>query len=84
MNYGKSSWFYAVFHRTGNGDRVADGLLCLLYGLPVVCKCRCLSAFRKERRQKNGITLYAFSGCGLFDELLVIGKISWFYGKVMR
>lgn len=23
MNYGKSSWFYAVFHRTWNGDRLA-------------------------------------------------------------
>ena len=23
MNYGKSSWFYVVFHRTWNGDRLA-------------------------------------------------------------
>lgn len=52
----------AFVHRwTWYGDRVADGLFCLLYSLPVVCKCRCLSPFRKERRQKNGITLYAFS-----------------------
>ena len=39
-----------------------------------MCQCRCLSPFRKERRQKNGITLYAFSGCSLFDELLVNRK----------
>ena len=59
---------------TWYGDRVADGLFSMLYSLPVVCKCRCLSPFRKERRQKNGITLYAFSGCSLFDELLVNRK----------
>ena len=48
MNYGKSSWFYAVFHRTWNGDRLAclrdsgalliAAALCMLCGYHLFCK----------------------------------------------